>query len=195
LSPLPTTVAIRCHSNLTYAEMSRGHLTLVINAIALEGTEPAKFQQERAHNAVWPILYPDSEELPMIIGKLLHWIIGWITFIEDHPGSVNLENFKTAIPAKIVGVHPFIAANKRTGRLLAEMIAAKLNSTTYIYEFTKTDMRLHESSYDFTRFCWLRDYKALKQPHQQVRTRPSKFNQAQQDDEFRTLFSTFFFRK
>jgi hypothetical protein len=135
---------------------------------------------------------PDPEELPMIVNKLLLWINGWVIYIEDHPRCVN---FKTAIIAKIVGVHPFIAGNKRTGRFLAEIIATKLNTMTYVYEFTKRDMRLHESSYDFTRFCWLRDYEGLKQLHEQVRTRPSKSNQEQQDDEFRTLFSTFFFRK
>jgi len=168
---------------------------LIINSIALEGTEPAEFRHERAYRPVWPILYPDPEELPIVVDELLHWISGWVIYIEDHPGSVNVEHFETAILGKVVGVRPVIAGNKRTGRLLAQMIAVKLNASTYVHDFVKRDMRRHTYSYDFARFCWLRDYRSLKRLHREVRARPPKSVREQLDDEFRTLFNTVFFHK
>jgi hypothetical protein len=136
--------------------------------------------------------YPDPEELSIILDKLLFWISGWVTYIEDHPREVDVEDFKTAILGKVVGVHPFMAGNKRTARFLAEMITAKLNATTYVYDFVQKNMRRHEYSYYFTRYCWLRDYGKLKLLHEGVRARPPKSSQAQLDDELRVV-SNFFF--
>jgi hypothetical protein len=53
-----------------------------------------------AHNAVWPILYPDPEELPIALEKLLDWVSGCIAYIEHHHGLANIEDFKTTVLAK-----------------------------------------------------------------------------------------------
>ena len=87
---------------------------LSIKSPTRKGTEPAEVRYGRAHHAVWPILYPDPEELPIVVDKLLHWIGAWVTYIEGYPGWVNVEYFRTAILGKLVGVHPSMAGNKRT---------------------------------------------------------------------------------
>lgn len=149
---------------------------LLINAGTLSDGEYTSFRDRDARNNGFPLVYPSQDELRILLPQLLSWIGSWVPVLESDPSVETKEEFASTIISKVVQLHPFLFANKRTGRELANLVRARFNLSLRVWDFDAKNVRRYRYQWRFLEYLILRDYKSLHSLHEGTQKTPIKIN-------------------
>jgi len=63
--------------------------------------DPAEFRWLPARHNVWPILYPEPEDIPILLDQLSGWMVSWVTHLSLSQ-TCDIDDFRIALLAKFV---------------------------------------------------------------------------------------------
>lgn len=129
---------------------------LELNKLAISPEETSSLRMMPASAGAWSAVYPHPLELPYLVPKLFQHIQGWVHYFDSDPNTELMDDFCRSLIPKLVSVHPFLNGNKRTARLLFNIVSIRLNRTAYSWDFTDKGKR-HDYQKDFTKSILLGD--------------------------------------
>jgi hypothetical protein len=156
---------------LNYPPTNRPAFLLLNKRALTRRTDLAEFRTLHAEHVVWPVIYPEPSELPILLHNVSTWIASWTEYLSGGTTGEcdNARDFAVGVIAKVVQIHPFTNGNKRTARELAAAVTAKLGCSWEEYDFSRLDIRRQYYQFRFTKALWRRDYVALKRLHRKYR--------------------------
>ena len=60
----------------------------------------AEFRWLSTQHNVWPILYPEPEELPILFEQLSSWMVSWLTHLSLSQ-TCDIDDFSNCISSKV----------------------------------------------------------------------------------------------
>jgi hypothetical protein len=150
---------------LNYPPTKRPAFLLLNKRALTRTTDLAEFRTLHAHHVVWPAIYPELSEIPILLHNVSTWIASWTEYLGGGTtGECDIaRDFAVGV---VVQIHPFTNGNKRTGRELAAAVTAKLGCGWEENDFVRLDRRCQDYQFTFTMALRRRDYVALKRLHQ-----------------------------
>lgn len=122
---------------------------------------------------MYSVMYPEPEELFMLLRNLTMWINSWNQYLEGREVACYVaSDFSAAIIAELVQLHPVMNGNK-PARDLAAVVSAKLGFAWLEYDFLNRDFGRQDYQLSFTDAVWRRDHMSLKELHENY-GRPSQ---------------------
>jgi hypothetical protein len=116
---------------------------LELNKLAISPEETSSLRMMPASGGAWSAVYPHPLELLYLIPKLFQHIQGWVHYFDSDPNTELIDDFCRSLIPKLVSVHSFLNGNKRTARLLFNIVSIRLNRTAYFWDFTDEGKRLN----------------------------------------------------
>ena len=132
---------------------------LKLNEFVLSTNETPSIRNQWAYSGAYPVVFPGPDEVPYLLLNLLEWIAKWVSYFQEVDGKEELiEGFCKSIVIKTVLLHPFHDANKRTARLLYNMLSVSFKKPGYIWHFPDMSDEKKQYQLGFTKAVYLGDY-------------------------------------
>jgi hypothetical protein len=103
------------------------------------GSDVSSFRRNYAWNYHFPTIYAPPDQLPQLIGIFHSWVIDWVISLKQEESHV--EEFALSAIMTSIHVHVFQDGNKRTSRLLCNIILLKFNIPAFEWAFDTRDDR------------------------------------------------------
>lgn len=119
---------------------------ILLHEIAMDGTDndyvigEVRNSTTWAYNPIFPILHSPPEHLHPLLSNLCYWINHWLPRVTNMSSSRKKEFALSLIP-RIVMIHPYMDGNKRTSRLLANILLHRLNMSIVEWNFSNHELR------------------------------------------------------
>jgi fido (protein-threonine AMPylation protein) len=119
-----------------------------------------------AYNNLHPIIYAPPEHVEVLLNSFCSWFNKWWKWIVKMPPKKRKEFALSLIP-RLVMIHPFMDGNKRTSRLLTNVVLNHMNLTTFEWEFSDIELRTVYQRY-FSQLLMGGDLSACIMLHQRM---------------------------
>ena len=159
-----------------------------LHAIAMFNNSDKEHKQSSGHfrrNDVWayspwPVVYAPPEQIVPLMNEFCDWFNSWWMHV-GNLSSIEFERFTLSLIPRIVVVHPYKDGNKRTARLLANVLL--YGRVGYVFNWDYTDEAKRKNyQIGFGEASMTGDFSLIMNMHRKAKKSHGKSNKDMKDD-------------